>query len=75
MKKRLGLLAVGGLLIAAAPMTGIQAASLINPTTSASTASNLNGTGVTEVRWHWRRHHHWRRHWGWRHRHHWHHWR
>jgi len=75
MKRLFGLLAVGGMLMVAAPMTTANAASLINPATSAATAAQLAGTGVTDVRWHWRRHPHFRHHWRWRRwRHHHRHW-
>jgi hypothetical protein len=73
-KKILGFLAIGGLLIVAAPAERAQALSLINPGTAAAVQDDSRL--ATEVRWHrhWGYHrHHWRhRHWGWR-RHHWHH--
>jgi hypothetical protein len=73
MKKMLGLVAIGGLMVLAMPAPQAEAASLINPAISAPIAHAAAGSGVTEVRWyrhHWRRwhrHHHWRR---W-HRRHW----
>jgi hypothetical protein len=74
-KKILGLLAIGGLLIVAAPAERAQALSLINPGAAAAVQDESSKL-TTEVRWHrhWGYHrHHWRhRHWGWR-RHHWHH--
>jgi hypothetical protein len=70
-KKILGFLAVGGLLMLAAPAERAQALSLLNPGAAAAVQDDSKLT--TEVRWHrhygWRRHH-WRRHYGW-HRHHW----
>jgi hypothetical protein len=73
-KKILGFLAVGGLLILAAPTERAQALSLLNPGAAAAVQDDSKLT--TEVRWHrhhgWRRHHWRHRHWGWR-RHHWHH--
>ncbi len=74
-KKILGFLAVGGLLVLAAPAERAQALSLINPGAAAAVQDDA-GKLTTEVRWHrhhgWRRHYGWHRHWGWR-RHHWHH--
>ena len=69
MKKLLGLVAIGGLMVLATPAPQAEAASLINPAISAPIAHAAAGSGVTEVRWHrrWHRHHHWRR---W-HRRHW----
>jgi hypothetical protein len=72
-KKISGLLAVGGLLILAAPAERAQALSLLNPGAAAAVQDDSRLT--TEVRWGhhgWRRHHGWHRHYGWR-RHHWHH--
>jgi hypothetical protein len=73
-KRILGFLAVGGLLVLAAPTERAQALSLLNPGAAAAVQDDSKLT--TEVRWrrHWGwRRHHWRhRHWGWR-RHHWHH--
>jgi hypothetical protein len=69
MKKLLGLVAIGGLMILAMPSLKAEAASLINPAISSPIAAAAAGSGITEVRWH-RRHwhrHHWRR---W-HRRHW----
>ena len=73
MKKLLGLLAVGGLMLIAAPAQHAQATSLINPGISAPAAADAAASGVTEARWHWRRHHHrhWRWHRHWRRHHHW----
>ena len=71
MKKLLGLVAIGGLMVLATPAPQAEAANLINPAISAPIAAAA-GSGITEVRWrhhwrryHWRRpHHHWRRrHW------------
>lgn len=75
-KKILGFLAIGGLLVLAAPAERAQALSLINP--GAATAVQDDSSKLTtEVRWgyhhRWhRRHWGYHRHWGWR-RHHWHH--
>jgi hypothetical protein len=70
-KRILGFLAIGGLLMLAAPAERAQALSLLNPGAAAAVQDDSKLT--TEVRWHrhygWRRHH-WRRHYGW-HRHHW----
>ena len=82
-KKLLGFLAVGGLLVLAAPAERAQAVSLLNPGIAAAVQDDSRLT--TEVRWHrhrgwgrhhgwrrhhgWHRHHGWRRHYGWRHRH------
>jgi hypothetical protein len=63
MKKILGLFAIGGLLLWAAPAERAQAVSLINPGIAAAVQDESKLT--TEVRW--RHRHHWRRHWGWRH--------
>jgi hypothetical protein len=72
--KILGLFALGGLLILAAPTERAQALSPLNPGAAAAVQDDSRLT--TEVRWHrhwgWRRHHWRHRHWGWR-RHHWHH--
>jgi len=69
MRKLLGLVAIGGLMVLAMPAPQAEAASLINPAISAPIAHAAAGSGVTEVRWHrwhrWHRHHHWRR---WHHR-------
>nr|HEV8010060.1 hypothetical protein [Bradyrhizobium sp.] len=64
----LGLAAVGGLLILAAPAERAQAMSLVNP--GAAAAVQLGSkVETTEVRWH----HHWHHH-RWHHRRHrWHH--
>jgi hypothetical protein len=76
MKKLLGLVAIGGLMVLATPAPQAEAASLINPALSAPIAHAAAGSGITEVRWHrhhWRRHH-WRRphhHWRRWHRRHW----
>jgi len=69
MKKLFGLLAIGGLIVIAAPAQHAQATTLINPGISAPAAAQV-GSGVTEARY-WRRHHrHWRWHRRW-HRRHW----
>jgi hypothetical protein len=71
MKKLLGLVAIGGLMVLAMPATSTQAASLINPALSSPIAAAAADSGITEVRWH---RHHWRR-WHWhRHPHHWRRW-
>jgi hypothetical protein len=68
-KKIPGLLAIGGLLIVAAPTERAQALSLINPGVAAAVQDDSSKL-TTEVRWHrgWHRHHGWRRH-HWHHRH------
>jgi hypothetical protein len=72
-KKILGFLAIGGLLVLAAPVERAQAVSLASPGIAAAVQDD-SGKLTTEVRWHrhhgWRRHYGWRRHHGW-HRHHW----
>jgi hypothetical protein len=69
-KTILGLAAVSGLLVIAAPADRAQAMSLSSPGASTS-ANQASESMATEV--HWRRHHRWHRHGGW-HRHHgWHH--
>jgi hypothetical protein len=75
-KKILGFLAIGGLLVLAAPTERAQALSLINPGVAAAVQDDSSKL-TTEVRWGWHHrwhHRHWgyHRHWGWR-RHHWHH--
>jgi hypothetical protein len=78
-KKILGFLAIGGLLVLAAPAERAQAMSPINPGIAAAVQDDSSKL-TTEVRWHrhwghhrWhRRHWGYHRHWGWR-RHHWHH--
>jgi len=75
-KKILGFLAIGGLLVLAAPAERAQAVSLINPGIAAAVQDDSSKL-TTEVRWGWhhrwhRRHWGYHRHWGWR-RHHWHH--
>ena len=71
MKKLLGLVAVGGLVVLAMPSQRAEAASLINPAISSPIAAAAANSGITEVRWH---RHHWRhRHWR-RHPHHWRRW-
>ncbi len=63
MKKLLGLVAIGGLMVLAMPSLKAEAASLINPAISSPIAAAAAGSGITEVRWHryhWHRHH-WRR--------------
>ena len=67
----LGLAAVGGLLMLAAPVERAQALSLASPG-AAATVQGDTKQATTEV--HWRRHHHYRRHWRHRHWHH-RHWR
>jgi hypothetical protein len=70
----LGLAAIGGLLMLAAPAERAQALSLATPGAAAAVQGESSQM-TTEV--HWRRHHHhWRhhRHWGY-HRHHHRHWR
>jgi len=77
--KILGFLAVGGLLVVAAPNQPAQAASLINPGVAATVQDSTTMTTDVQYRrhhrhWHPRRHwhrHHWRPH----HRHHHRHWR
>ena len=72
--KALGLLAVGGLLVVAAPNQSAQAASLINPGIAATVQDGSAGL-APEVHYRRHRHYHPRRHWhrhhNW-HRHHWH---
>jgi hypothetical protein len=74
-KKILGFLAIGGLLVLAAPVERAQAVSLINPGIAAAVQDDSSKL-TTEVRWghhRWhRRHWGYHRHWGWR-RHNWHH--
>lgn len=57
--KVLGLAAIGGLLMLAAPAERAQALSLANPG-AASAVQESSKQGVTEVRWHG--HHRWHRH-------------
>ena len=71
MKKLLGLVAVGGLMVLAMPSQRAEAASLINPAVSSPIAAAAAGSGITEVRWH---RPHWRRHWHQRRPHHWRRW-
>jgi hypothetical protein len=61
--KILGLAAIGGLLMLAAPAERAQALSLANPA-AASAVQESSKQGVTEVRWHHHRgyHHRWHRH-------------
>jgi len=63
-KKIMGFLAIGGLLVFAAPVERAQALSLLNPGAAAAVQDD-SGKLTTEVRW---RRHHWR-HRHWRHRH------
>jgi hypothetical protein len=58
----LGLAAVGGLLILAAPAERAQALSLVNPG-AAEAAQQASKVETTEVHWHhhWHHHHHWHR--------------
>jgi hypothetical protein len=60
--KVIGLVAVGAVLILAAPVGGAQAMTLNNPGVAAA-AQDSSRSMTTEVRWH----HHWHHHW-----HHWH---
>jgi hypothetical protein len=66
-KKILGFLAIGGLLVLAAPAERAQAVSLASPGIAAAVQDDSSKL-TTEVRWH--HHHGWGRHRGW-HRHHW----
>jgi hypothetical protein len=59
--KVLGLAAVGGLLMLAAPAERAQALSLANPA-AAPAVQESSKQGVTEVRWHRHRWHRWHRH-------------
>jgi hypothetical protein len=80
-KTILGFLAIGGLLVLAAPAERAQALSLASPGIAAAVQDDSSKL-TTEVRWghhhgwhhrHWGwRHRGWHRHYGWR-RHHWHH--
>jgi hypothetical protein len=81
-KRIMGFLAIGGLLVLAAPAERAQALSLASPGIAAAVQDDSSKL-TTEVRWGhhhgwhhrhwgWRRHHGWHRHYGWR-RHHWHH--
>jgi hypothetical protein len=70
-KKILGFLAIGGLLVLVAPAERAQAVSLINPGIAAAVQDD-SGKLTTEVRWGWHHHRGWHRHHGW-HRRHWHH--
>ena len=65
MTKALGLAAVGGLLVLAAPAERAQALSLSNPGAAAAIQEGSKQMTTTEVRWHrWHRHRwHHRRHW------------
>jgi len=67
----LGLAAIGGLLMLAAPAERAQALSLASPGAAATVQDDTKQV-TTEV--HWRRHHHYHRHWHHRHWHH-RHWR
>jgi hypothetical protein len=74
LKRVLGLVAVGALLILAAPVERAQALSLSNPAAAAAVQEGSKQM-TTEVRWHRWHHRHWRhRHWHHRHWHH-RHWR
>ena len=70
-KKILGFLAIGGLLVLAAPAERAQALSLASPGIAAAVQDDSSKL-TTEVRWGhhrgWHRHHGWPRH-HWRHRH------
>jgi hypothetical protein len=74
----LGLAAVAGLLVVAAPTQRAQALSLSSPGIAAAVQDDSSKL-TTEVRWyhrHWHHHHHWHRHYWHRHywhRHYWHH--
>lgn len=70
--KTIGLAAIAGLLIAAAPGQRAQAMSLSNPGMAAAVQDDASRL-TTEVHWHhhWHHHHRWHHHY-W-HRHHWHH--
>lgn len=75
LKTVLGLTAVAGLLVIAAPSERAQALSLSNPGAAAAAQQDVSAKDVTEVRWHrgwrrggWHRHHGWHRRW---HRRHW----
>jgi hypothetical protein len=78
-KRIMGFLAIGGLLVLAAPAERAQAVSLASPGIAAAVQDDSTKL-TTEVRWGhhhgwhrgWHRHHGWHRHYGWR-RHHWHH--
>lgn len=75
-KRVLGLAAVAGLLLVAAPAERAKALSLSTPGAAAAVQDESNKL-TTEVRWHrhWRYHYHWRRHHWHRHfwrRHYWH---
>jgi hypothetical protein len=61
-----GLVAVGGLLILAAPAERAQAMSLANPGAAAAVQQGSR-VETTEVRWH---RHHWHHRGHWHHRHH-----
>jgi hypothetical protein len=56
----LGLAAVGGLLILAAPADPAQALSLVNPG-AAPAVQQASKVETTDVRWHHGHHHHWHR--------------
>jgi hypothetical protein len=67
--KLLGLAAVGGLLILAAPAEQAQALSLANPGAAAAVQQGSK-LETTEVHWHHHRHHRWHhRHHRWHHHH------
>lgn len=74
-KRLLGVVAFGGLLIAGASVERAQALSLINPGVAASVQEET-ATGTTEIRWrrYYRRHYGYHRHYRWHrrwHRRHW----
>jgi hypothetical protein len=83
-KRILGLAAIAGLLMMAAPAQRAEAVSLSSPGIAAAVQDDA-GKLTTEVRWHhgWHHHYGWHRHWRWHrhyhwrhhhwHRHHWHH--
>ena len=67
MTKALGLAAIGGLLVLAAPAERAQALSLSNPGAGAAAAIQDGSQQMTtEVRWHRWHHHRWHHHRHWR---------
>jgi hypothetical protein len=65
MTKALGLAAIGGLLVLAAPAERAQALSLSNPGAAAAIQDGSQQM-TTEVRWHRWHHHRWHHHRHWR---------
>ena len=65
MTKALGLAAIGGLLVLAAPAERAQALSLSNPGAAAAIKDGSQQM-TTEVRWHRWHHHRWHHHRHWR---------